>query len=96
MRAQVSSGSETEDWYWQLPDTQELETISFRLVDAAGKKGVPPQRRVLVDPVDAKKTKKLAARAWAAAKKEMSSKKRASKPNKPLKTRRAQKSARAS
>jgi hypothetical protein len=74
MRAQVHSGDKREDWYWQLPDIQEQEAISFRLVDAVGRKGVPPQRRVPVDPVGAKETKKAAAKAWAAAKKQMGAK----------------------
>ena len=71
MRAQVMSGSKTENWQWQLPDINEGETITFRLVEANGRTGVPPQR---IKPKDAKKTKTLkrkAAKAWTRAKKEM-------------------------
>ena len=71
MRAQVMSGSKTESWQWQLPDINEGETIAFRLVEANGRAGVPPQR---IEPKVAKKTKALkrkAAKAWTRAKKEM-------------------------
>lgn len=70
MRAQVMSGNKTENWYWQLPDIKEDETISFRLVEANGRAGIPPQR---IEPKDPKRTKALkrkAARVWARAKKE--------------------------
>ncbi len=76
MRAQVSSGNKTESWYWQLPDIKEGETISFRLVEAAGREGVPPQRRVPNDPGKEKKIKQMAAKAWAKTKKQISAKKK--------------------
>jgi hypothetical protein len=75
MRAQVSAGSKTESWYWQLPDIKEGETISFRLVEAAGREGVPPQRRVSNDPIEQKRIKQAAAKAWAKAKRQISTKK---------------------
>jgi hypothetical protein len=83
MRAQVSAGNKTETWYWQLPDIKEGETVSFRLVEAAGKEGVPPQRRVPNDPVEQKRIKQAAAKAWAKAKKQISAKKKRRGPTKP-------------
>ena len=71
MRAQVMSGNKTENWYWQLPDINEGETITFRLVEANGRAGIPPQR---TEPKNSKKTKVLkrkAAKAWGRAKKVM-------------------------
>ena len=73
MRAQVMSGSKTENWQWQLPDINEGETIAFRLVETNGRAGVPPQR---IEPKSPKKTKALkrkAAKAWTHAKKAMKS-----------------------
>ena len=34
MRAHVMSGNETEHWQWQLPDVNEGQTISFRMIEA--------------------------------------------------------------
>lgn len=82
MRAQVSSGNKTESWYWQLPDIEEGETISFRLVEAAGREGVLPQRRVPNDPVEQKRIKQAAAKAWAKAKKQISANKKRRGPTK--------------
>jgi len=75
MRAHVTSGNRTEDWFWQLPDVKEGETISFRLVEAADRAGVPPQERKPKDPKEQKRLKQLAAKAWAKAKKSMKKKK---------------------
>ncbi len=83
MRAQVSSGNKTESWYWQLPDIKEGETISFRLVEAAGREGVPPQRRVPNDPAEQKQIKQAAAKAWAKTKKQIAAKKKRRGPTKP-------------
>lgn len=43
MRAHVMSGTETESWQWQLPDLQEGQVISFRMIEAEPGTGVPPQ-----------------------------------------------------
>jgi hypothetical protein len=45
MRAQVLSSSDQDNWYWQLPDINEGQTISFRMIETS-EKGVPPQRVV--------------------------------------------------
>jgi len=42
MRAHIVSGSDTENWYWQLPDMKEGQTISFRLIET-NETGVPPR-----------------------------------------------------
>lgn len=75
MRAHVSPGNKTEHWDWQLPDVQEGETISFRLVEAADRTGVSPQKVTPKDPKERKRIKQLAAKAWTKAKKEMKKKK---------------------
>ena len=75
MRAHVTSGNETENWFWQLPDIKEGETISFRLVGAADGAGVPPQERKPKDPKEQKRLSQRAAKAWAKAKKGMKKKK---------------------
>lgn len=71
MRAQVMSGNKTENWYWQLPDINEGETITFRLVEADGRAGVPPQRIVPKNAKQTKAFKRKAAKAWGRTKKEM-------------------------
>jgi hypothetical protein len=43
MRAQVLGGSDTESWQWQLPDIQEGQAITFRMIEAEEEDGVPPQ-----------------------------------------------------
>lgn len=78
MRAQVMSGTKTEAWYWQLPDIREGETIAFRLVEADGRSGVPPQRKVRKDRERTKNLKQVAAKTWDRAKKEMKKKKSSS------------------
>jgi hypothetical protein len=50
MRAQVISGSDSENWYWQLPDIKEGQVISFKMIEATADDGVPPQRVVEKDP----------------------------------------------
>lgn len=69
MRAQVASGNQTESWYWQLPDINENDIIAFRLVEANGRAGVPPQRIEPKDPKETAALKRKAAKAWARAKK---------------------------
>ena len=44
MRAHIVSGSETESWQWQLPDIQEGQSLTFRLVDVDASQGTPPGR----------------------------------------------------
>ena len=67
MRAHVMSGTETESWQWQLPDLQEGQVISFRLLEAEPGTGVPPQYVEPRDPADVAKTRKLAKEAHARA-----------------------------
>jgi len=42
MRAQIMSGDERESWQWQLPDIQEGQTVSYRMIEAATGSGIPP------------------------------------------------------
>ncbi|MDR3616729.1 MAG: hypothetical protein P4L53_24445 [Candidatus Obscuribacterales bacterium] len=43
MEGHVHSGSDKENWYWQLPDINEGQIISLRIIETS-EKGVPPQR----------------------------------------------------
>ncbi|MDR3616730.1 MAG: hypothetical protein P4L53_24450 [Candidatus Obscuribacterales bacterium] len=43
MRVQVISGSDKENWFWQLPDIYEDQVISFRMIET-NEKGLPPPR----------------------------------------------------
>lgn len=43
MRAHITSGNDTELWQWQLPDVNEGQTISSRMVEADAGSGIPPQ-----------------------------------------------------
>lgn len=65
MRAQVLTGNEKENWQWQLPDIKEGDTIAFRLVEANGRAGIPPQRVTPKDLAQVKRIKKEAAKARA-------------------------------
>ena len=40
MRAHVTSGNETENWFWQLPDIKEGETISTKTAQSARSKSM--------------------------------------------------------
>ena len=60
MRAQVISGSDNEDWYWQLPDIEEGQIISFRMIHATQDEGVPPERVVPRNRDEYEKLHKLA------------------------------------
>jgi hypothetical protein len=70
MRAHVMSGNEDESWQWQLPDIDEGQTISFRMVEAAPGSGIPPQHVRQRDPKEIAETKRLAEEAFAQAIKE--------------------------
>ena len=67
MRAQVMSGTETESWQWQLPDLQEGQVISFRLMEAQPGSGVPPHFVEPRDPMKVADTRRLAKEAYAQA-----------------------------
>jgi hypothetical protein len=43
MRAHIMSGNDTECWRRQLPDVNEGQTISFRMIEAEPGSGIPPQ-----------------------------------------------------
>jgi len=73
MRAQILSGNDQENWQWQLPDINEGQTISFRMVDAAPGSGIPPHRVSQRDPVEVAETKRRAAEGYARAMKERES-----------------------
>ncbi len=61
MRAHVMSGNDNESWQWQLPDVQEGQTISFRMIEADAGAGVPPQFVRQRSPEEIAETKRLAA-----------------------------------
>jgi hypothetical protein len=42
MRVQVVSGTRKESWSWQLPDVQEGQVLSLRMVEAKPGSGRPP------------------------------------------------------
>jgi hypothetical protein len=42
MEAHVHSGSDQEDWHWELPNINEGQIISFKIIETS-EKGVPPQ-----------------------------------------------------
>jgi hypothetical protein len=60
MRAQTLAGNDAERWQWQLPDVQEGETISFRMVEAERESGVPPHRVTNRDPEEVEEIKRSA------------------------------------
>src|SRR5262245_11180514 len=60
MRAQVLGNDDLESWQWQLPDIQEGEVISFRMIEAARPDGVPPHRVTKRDPEEVAEIKRLA------------------------------------
>jgi hypothetical protein len=70
MRAHIMSGSETESWQWQLPDVDEGQPISFRMIEAEPGAGVPPQFIRQRDPEEIAENKRLAAEFYAKAMKE--------------------------
>ena len=49
MRAQIMTGTELERWQWQLPDIQEGQVISFRMLSAQLGSGVPPHYVTKID-----------------------------------------------
>jgi hypothetical protein len=61
MRAHIVSGTETESWQWQLPDIQQGQTISFRMIEAKTGSGVPPQVVRARDPSEVARLRRLAA-----------------------------------
>jgi hypothetical protein len=67
MRAHVMSFTLTESWQWQLPDLEEGQVISFRMIEAEPGTGVPPQYVTTRDPEDVSEMKRLAAEAYAQA-----------------------------
>ncbi|HEX7297230.1 MAG TPA: hypothetical protein VF251_15875 [Pyrinomonadaceae bacterium] len=64
MRAEVFASNDAELWQWQLPDIQEGQIISFRLIDADGEAGVPPHRVTKRDPEEVAENKRLAEEAY--------------------------------
>jgi|SRR5215204_45845 len=64
MRAQVFSGNDLEHWQWQLPDVQEGQVISFRMIEAEREVGIPPHRVSKRDPGEVAENKKLAKEAY--------------------------------
>ena len=67
MRAHVMSGTETESWQWQLPDLQEGQVISFRMIEAEPGTGVQPQYVSTRDPEEVAEIRGWAAEAYAQA-----------------------------
>jgi hypothetical protein len=61
MRAHVMSGDRSESWQWQLPDVNEGQSISFRMIEAAPGSGVPPQYVRQRDPEEIEESKRMAA-----------------------------------
>ena len=74
MRAHVVSHNEAESWQWQLPDVQEGQLVSFRMVEAVPGSGVPPQLVRSRDPREVDDIKRKAQEAYARAKREGGSK----------------------
>lgn len=64
MRCQVTTGSDEESWYWQLPDLQEGQEITFKLIDAEPGSGLSPDRVETKDPKQLEKRKAAAAEAY--------------------------------
>jgi hypothetical protein len=60
MRAQILASNDLEHWQWQLPDVQEGQVISFRMIEAERDHGVPPHRVSNRDPEEVGENKKLA------------------------------------
>jgi hypothetical protein len=60
IRAQILASNDAERWQWQLPDVQEGETISFRMVEAERERGVPPHRVLIRDPEEVAEIKRIA------------------------------------
>jgi hypothetical protein len=60
MRAHITTGTDEEHWQWQLPDIQAGQTISFRMIEAPGGSGVPPQFVQARDPREVAENKKVA------------------------------------
>ncbi|MFL6624675.1 MAG: hypothetical protein ACJ8NR_18950 [Sulfurifustis sp.] len=80
MRAQLLTGNDKENWQWQLPDVKEGDLIAFRLVDASGRTGVPPDRITGKDPKQTQRVKAAAAKAFARSKKKTKTTKGKKKP----------------
>ncbi len=70
MRVQICSGSDTENWHWQLPDISEGQVISFKMVDAPENSGIPPGRVLPRDPEKNEELKRLARESHKQAKRE--------------------------
>ncbi len=70
MRAHIMSGNDNESWQWQLPDVNEGQEISFRMIEAAPGSGIPPQNVQQRDPEEIAETKRLAEEAFARAMRE--------------------------
>lgn len=60
MRAQVLASNDVEQWQWQLPDVQEGQVISFRMIEANRDSAVPPHRITKRDPEEVAEIKKMA------------------------------------
>lgn len=70
MRAHIMSGTDTENWQWQLPDIRKGQSITFRMVEARPGSGIPPHFVRQRDPREVARTKRLAAKAHTRALKE--------------------------
>ena len=70
MRAHIMSGKDAELWQWQLPDVNEGQTISFRMVEAEAGSGIPPQFVRQRDPEEIVEIKRLAEEGYAQSMKE--------------------------
>jgi hypothetical protein len=60
MRAQVSTGGASESWYWQLPDIEEGQDLTLRLVDVDASQGRPPARIEAIDASRQEEIKRMA------------------------------------
>jgi len=64
IRAQVLASDDEERWQWQLPDIQEGEIISFRMIEAERENGVRPHRVTKRDPEEVAEYKRLGKEAY--------------------------------
>jgi hypothetical protein len=64
MRAQILASNDAERWQWQLPDVEEGQAISFRMIEAERENGAPPDRVTKQDPEEIAESKRLAREAY--------------------------------
>jgi len=70
MRVWANSNDDEESWYWQMPDVQDGQTVSFRIIEAEEHEISKPYQKEKRDPEEVAKSKMEARKLFKKAMKE--------------------------